>query len=87
MVTDSRHSSTDGRVRRGRSGGVTDTRVLARGDELINVTQTKQIDGRASRNENVGRLWVKWQSERRDTVREESLREGRRGERECERDM
>lgn len=37
MVTDSRHSSTDGRVRRGRSGGVTDTRVLARGDELINV--------------------------------------------------
>lgn len=29
VVTDSRHSSTDGRVRRGRSGGVTDTRGLA----------------------------------------------------------
>ncbi len=74
MVTDSRHSSTDGRVRRGRAGGVTDMRGMTRRDELINVTQTKQIDGRASRNENVGRLWVKWQSERRDTVREESLR-------------
>ncbi len=49
-------------------------RGMTRRDELINVTQTKQIDGRASRNENVGRLCVKWQSERGDTVREESLR-------------
>lgn len=75
MVTDSRHSSTDGYVCKGRSGGVTDTRGLARGDELINVGRLRGEQARMS-------TWASCGSNGkvRGEIKEESLREGRRGE-------